>query len=33
MIVRHANGHRVRNGERVCEVIELADGQVVEVRS
>jgi hypothetical protein len=33
LIVRHAAGHRVRKGERVCEVIELADGQVVEVRS
>ena len=32
LIVRHAEGHRLRNGERLCEVIELADGQVAEVR-
>jgi hypothetical protein len=31
-IVRDANGHRVRTGERLAEVIELGDGQVVEVR-
>jgi hypothetical protein len=33
MIVRQADGHRVRRGEQFCEVIELAAGQVVEVRS
>jgi hypothetical protein len=32
LIVRHAEGHRLRNGERLCEVVELADGQVAEVR-
>jgi len=32
LIVRHAEGHRVRSGERLAEVIELSDGQVVEVR-
>jgi hypothetical protein len=32
MIVRHAAGHRIRGGERLAEVIELGDGQVVEVR-
>jgi TcpE family len=32
LIVRHAEGHRVRRGERLAEVIELADGQMVEVR-
>jgi hypothetical protein len=32
LIVRHAEGHRLRRGERLCEVIELTDGQVVEVR-
>lgn len=32
MIVRQAEGHRMRHGERLCEVIELDDGQVVEVR-
>jgi hypothetical protein len=32
MIVRAADGHRVRRGEQFCEVIELTDGQVVEVR-
>jgi hypothetical protein len=31
-IVRRAEGHRVRAGERLAEVIELGDGQVVEVR-
>jgi hypothetical protein len=31
-IVRDAEGHRVRAGERLAEVIELGDGQVVEVR-
>ena len=32
-IVRRDEGHRMRSGERRCEVIELGDGQVVEVRS
>ena len=32
LIVRHAEGHRLRSGERLAEVIELTDGQVVEVR-
>lgn len=32
LIVRRAEGHRMRTGERLCEVIELGDGQVVEVR-
>lgn len=32
MIVRSAEGHRMRSGERLCEVLELDDGQVVEVR-
>lgn len=32
LIVRRAEGHRMRSGERLCEVIELGDGQVVEVR-
>jgi hypothetical protein len=32
-IVRDAEGHRVRAGDRLAEVIELGDGQVVEVRS
>lgn len=32
LIVRHAEGHRLRAGERLAEVIELGDGQVVEVR-
>ncbi len=32
LIVRHAEGHRLRKGERLAEVIELADGQIVEVR-
>jgi hypothetical protein len=31
-VVRAAEGHRMRPGERRAEVIELADGQVVEVR-
>lgn len=31
-IVRDANGHRIRSGERLAEVIEVGDGQVVEVR-
>jgi hypothetical protein len=32
LIVRRAEGHRMRPGERACEVIELDAGQVVEVR-
>lgn len=32
LIVRRADGHRLRTGERLAEVIELDDGQVVEVR-
>jgi hypothetical protein len=32
LIIRRAEGHRVRSGERLCEVVELAEGQVVEVR-
>jgi hypothetical protein len=32
MIVRCAEGHRMRPGERLCEVVELGEGQVVEVR-
>jgi TcpE family len=32
-IARPAEGHRVRRGERRAEVIELGEGQVVEVRS
>jgi hypothetical protein len=32
LVVRPAEGHRMRPGERRAEVIELADGQVVEVR-
>ena len=32
MIVRRAEGHRMRSGERLCEVLELGEGQVVEVR-
>jgi TcpE family len=31
-IVRPAEGHRVREGERHAEVIELGDGQILEVR-
>ncbi|MFI4977434.1 MAG: TcpE family conjugal transfer membrane protein [Solirubrobacterales bacterium] len=31
-VVRPAEGHRMRRGERRAEVIELSDGQVVEVR-
>jgi hypothetical protein len=31
-IVRDAEGHRIRGGERLAEVIEVGDGQVVEVR-
>ncbi len=32
MIVRRAEGHRMRSGERLCEVLELDEGQVVEIR-
>jgi conjugation transfer TcpE-like protein len=32
VVVRPAEGHRMRRGERVAEVIELGQGQVVEVR-
>jgi hypothetical protein len=32
IIVRRAEGHRLRRGERLAEVIELSDGQVLEVR-
>jgi hypothetical protein len=32
VIVRRAEGHRVRSGERLAEVIELGEGQVLEVR-
>jgi hypothetical protein len=32
LIVRRAEGHRIRSGERLAEVIELGEGQVVEVR-
>jgi hypothetical protein len=32
LVVRRAEGHRMRRGERVTEVIELGAGQVVEVR-
>jgi uncharacterized membrane protein YeaQ/YmgE (transglycosylase-associated protein family) len=32
LIVRPAEGHRMRRGERVADVIELGDGHVVEVR-
>jgi TcpE family len=31
-VVRPAEGHRMRHGERRAEVIELGDGQIVEVR-
>lgn len=31
-VVRPADGHRLRRGERVAEVIELGEGQIVEVR-
>jgi hypothetical protein len=31
-VVRPAEGHRIRGGERIAEVIELGEGQVVEVR-
>ncbi len=32
-VVRPAQGRRVRRGERLAEVVELGDGQVVEVRA
>lgn len=32
LIIRRADGHRMRSGERLCEVVELAEGQVAEVR-
>jgi TcpE family len=32
LVIRPSEGHRVRDGQRVCQVIELADGQVAEVR-
>ncbi len=32
LIVRRADGHRLRTGERMAEVIELDEGQVAEVR-
>ena len=32
IVVRPAEGHKLRRGERLAEVIELGDGQVVEVR-
>jgi hypothetical protein len=32
LVVRRAQGHKLRRGERLAEVIELTDGQVVEVR-
>jgi hypothetical protein len=32
LVVRPAEGHRLRRGERVAEVIELGEGQIVEVR-
>jgi hypothetical protein len=32
VVLRPAEGHRMRRGERVAEVIELGDGQVVEIR-
>lgn len=32
LIVRRAEGHRMRAGERLAEVIELDEGQIVEVR-
>jgi hypothetical protein len=33
LVVRHAEGHRLRRGEQLAEVIELVDGQIAEVRS
>jgi hypothetical protein len=32
IVVRPAEGHRMRRGERIAEVIELGEGQIVEVR-
>jgi hypothetical protein len=32
LIIRRAEGHRMRAGERLCEVVELDEGWVVEVR-
>jgi hypothetical protein len=32
MVLRPAEGHRMRRGERLAEVVELGDGQVVEIR-
>jgi hypothetical protein len=32
LVVRPAEGHQMRRGERVAEVIELGEGQIVEVR-
>lgn len=32
IVVRRAEGHKLRRGEHLAEVIELGDGQVVEVR-
>jgi hypothetical protein len=32
LIIRRAEGHRLRSGERLCEVVEVAEGRVVEVR-
>jgi hypothetical protein len=32
IVVRRAEGHKLRRGERLAEVIELSEGQVVEVR-
>jgi hypothetical protein len=32
LVVRPAEGHRIRRGEQVAEVIELGEGQIVEVR-
>jgi len=32
IVVRRAEGHKLRRGERLAEVIELSDGQVAEVR-
>ncbi len=33
LVIRQADGHRLRRGERLAEVVELGDGQVAEVRS
>lgn len=32
LILRRADGHRLRDGEQLCEVVELDDGQLAEVR-